>query len=257
MSVPTYNSDIIHIRQDWRTKVWIIPDADQRLLLRIVADLNWAIRQEMGPKHEGPLRFVIPLAMRFVEQAGPHSFRHPKGSNPYNVMGKGVLREDNQEEDARGNMYDKPAEFQAYNGERQAVARFFKLLRTAHDGAWRGAWEAIRDVQSIQAFAEGLRPKGKPHYLTRGLKTHISHLSGRAREAIKLLKIIYGGDIYARQIGALNDGVAEASILHAALHDDPQLGSDVKQQLADAKMALSDAKNVVKRLELTRIKLGL
>ena len=123
MSVPIYNSDIIHIRQDWRTKVWIIPDADQRLLLRIVADLNWAIRQEMGPQHEGPLRFVIPLAMRFVEQAGPHSFRHPKGSNPYNVMGKGVLREDNQEEDARGNMYDKPAEFQAYNGERQGSVR--------------------------------------------------------------------------------------------------------------------------------------
>ena len=64
--------------------------------------------------------------------------------------------------------------------QRQAVAHSSSSLRTAHDGAWRGAWEAIRDVQSIQAFCRRLRPKGKPHYLTRGLKAHISHLSSAA-----------------------------------------------------------------------------
>ena len=75
----------------------------------------------MGPQHRD-LRFVIPFAMRFVEQARPHLFRHPKGSNPPNVDGQGFA-EDNQEEDARGNMYDKPAEFQAYNGEASGSVR--------------------------------------------------------------------------------------------------------------------------------------
>ena len=67
MGIPVYNGDIIGARRDWRTKKIVIPTTDQNSLLRIVAELSEVIDTEFGAKSQGPLRFIIPLAMRFTE----------------------------------------------------------------------------------------------------------------------------------------------------------------------------------------------
>ncbi len=251
MGIPVYNGDIIGVRRDWRTKKIVIPTTDQNSLLRIVAELSEVIDTEFGAKSQGPLRFIIPLAMRFTEQAGPVSFRRPRGNNPYNVMGSGVERPDNHEE-VGGKMVPRGAHFQAYPNEKVAIQHFFKLLKGAHDGGWERAYIAIRDATSFEAYASGLRPKGKPHYLTRNQKAHTHHLKGRARESIKLLKIIYGA-----KIAKLKSDSADDEVLIGALGSDPLFGPDIKERLKRSRLDLGNARKVFDRLELSRKHFGL
>ena len=192
MAVPKMNADII-LGSFTPSGRYEIAEEDRAVLLRVFNDLEAVIKTEMGTAPEGPLRSLIPLAMRFTEQAGRGSFRSPKGNNPYNVMSskkEGVYRGDNMEEEG-GVDVGRPAWFTSFGSDRDGVKAFFVKLRTAHNGAWIGAWNAIRDGSSIPEFARGLRPKGKPHYLTRNEAAHIAGLSGRGREALNLLEIIF------------------------------------------------------------------
>ena len=121
MAVPVMNADIISVSMDRGTGQYKVAKADQALLLRIIGELQFRIDTEMGANPQGPLRFVIPLAMRFTEQAGRMSFRKPKGNNPYNIMGPGFDRPDNKEYEC-GTYVTRAASFRGYASEAEGVA---------------------------------------------------------------------------------------------------------------------------------------
>ena len=248
MAVPPMNNDIISVTLDRKTGRYKVAAIDRIALLRIVDDLQRIIDNEMGARDSGPLRFVIPLAMRFTEQAGRISFRKPKGKNPYNIMGTGVDRPDNKEEE-NGRMVNRPASFQEFDTEAQGVATFFRALRTWHDGAWKGAWEAIRDASSFEDFARGLRPEGRPHYLTRNIRAHVRGLRGRGLGAIRLLELIYRDELER-----IRGDSADDEILFPALLGDPYFGPDVRQRLKKSRQAARRAEKMLRRLAHTHAK---
>lgn len=156
---------------------------NKQVLKEIAGFLTEIIQRRGGTVSGWDFRFMVMVAQWLVEQGG--YTMTPEGNNPGNVVAKGDLgtftRSYNYEKDKDGNPVHRPdVKFAKYSTMKIGTETKFDILMRN----WLGAYQALMNGDSSDAYVNGLYPGYPKNYATASKSSYVNGVRFRLTRVV-------------------------------------------------------------------------